>query len=426
MDAATPTLIARALRCEGLKPFTPDSDLATGLAHIRAAAERLSPFIRRTPTVYSHTFSESSGLEVYLKLENLQRTGSFKARGALNKVLALPEDVVARGLVAASAGNHAQGVALAAKIAGARATIVMPLSTPIIKVQRTESYGAEVVLHGENYDASQKHAAALATERGATLVHPFDDPWIVCGQGTLGLEIVDELDDIDAVVVPIGGGGLISGMAIAIKALSPKTRVIGVQAAGAAPMVNSFRTGTKSRVADPTTIADGIRVGYVGDLTFEVVRRYVDECVTVEEDEIVDAVLQSMEKSKIVAETAAVPGIAAILAGKVANAKRVLTVVSGGNIDLNLIARIVENGLERAGRTHHVRLRTTDTPGQLVRILGVLAANQCNVVDIQHFRAGFKVPLGMVDIDILVETRKAGAGALVDLALAAEGYDLRS
>lgn len=408
-----------------MDPYTPDQDLSAGLAHIRAAAERLSPFIRRTPTVYSHTFSESSGLEVFLKLENLQRTGSFKARGALNKVLAMPKETLTRGLVAASAGNHAQGVALAARIAGATATIVMPTSTPIIKVQRTESYGADVVLFGENYDASQKHAARLAAERGATLVHPFDDPWIVCGQGTCGLEVVDELNDIDAVVVPIGGGGLISGMAIAIKAVSPKTRVIGVQAAGASPMVQSFLTGTKTRVANPTTIADGIRVGYVGELTFEIVRRYVDECVTVEEDEIVDAVLQSMEKSKIVAETGGVPGIAAILAGKVKNARRVLTVVSGGNIDLNLIARIVENGLERAGRTHLVRLRTTDTPGQLVAILGVLAANHCNVTDIQHFRAGFKVPLGMVDLDILVETRKAGAGLLVDAALRAQGYDLR-
>jgi threonine dehydratase len=400
--------------------------LPQSLAHLRAAAERIAPFIRRTPTIFSQTFSDSSGLEVYLKLENLQRTGSFKARGALNKVLALEKDTLARGLVAASAGNHAQGVALAAKIAGARAVIVMPESTPIIKVQRTESYGAEVVLLGDNYDAAQVHAARIAAERGATLVHPFDDPWIVCGQGTCGLEIVDEIPDLDAVVVPIGGGGLISGVALAVKALSPRTRVIGVQAAGAAPMVRSFRSGQKTRVDSPTTIADGIRVGYVGDVTFDLVRRYVDECVTVEEDEIVDAVLQSMEKSKIIAETAGVPGIAAILGGKVKNARRVLTIVSGGNIDLNLIARIVENGLERAGRTHNVRLRTTDTPGRLVDILGVIAANQCNVLDIQHYRAGFKVPLGMVDIDILVETRKAGAGMLVDEALRSRGYDLRS
>lgn len=409
-----------------MEAYSIDDSLETALAHIRAAAERLSPYIRRTPTVYSHTFSETSGQEVFLKLENLQRTGSFKVRGALNKVLALPKDRLAKGLVAASAGNHAQGVALAAKLAGARATIVMPMSTPIIKVQRTESYGAEVVLHGENYDASQKHATQICAERGAVLVHPFDDPWIVCGQGTVGLEMIDDLADIDAVVVPIGGGGLISGIALAIKALAPKTRVIGVQAAGASPMVQSFLRGEKVRVANPTTIADGIRVGYVGDLTYEIVRKYVDECVTVTESQIVDAVLQTLEKSKVVSETAGATAVAAVLAGKVTHAKRVLALVCGGNIDLNLIARIIESGLEQSGRTHNVRLRVVDMPGQLATILEVLVANQCNVVDIQHYRAGFKVPLGMVDIDILVETRKSGAGELVDAALRAKGYDLRS
>lgn len=409
-----------------LKTFDPDPDASITLEHIRAAAERISPFIRRTPTVFSHTFSESSGMEVFLKLENLQRTGSFKVRGALNKVLALPTERLARGLVAASAGNHAQGVALAAKLAGARATIVMPIATPIIKVQRTESYGAHVLLHGENYDAAQRHAAGIALETGATLVHPFDDPWIIHGQGTCGLEVVDEIERLDAVVVPIGGGGLISGMALAIKALSPRTRVIGVQAAGASPMVQSFRSGDRRSVADPTTIADGIRVGVVAELTFDLVRRYVDDCVTVLESEIVDAVTQTMEKSKLVAEAAGVAGIAAILHGKITGAKRVVTVVSGGNIDLNLLARIIESGLESAGRIHNVRLRTTDVPGQLVRILGILAHNECNVFDIQHFRAGFKVPLGMVDIDILVETRKSGAGAQVDAALRAHGYDLLS
>jgi threonine dehydratase len=409
-----------------MQPYSPEQSLDMALAHIRAAAERLAPYVRRTPTVYSHTFSETSGQEVFLKLENLQRTGSFKVRGALNKVLGLPKERLAKGLVAASAGNHAQGVALAAKLAGARATIVMPVSTPIIKVQRTESYGAEVVLHGENYDAAQKHATELCQERGSVLVHPFDDPWIVCGQGTVGLEMIDDLEDIDAVVVPIGGGGLISGIALAIKALSPKTRVIGVQAAGASPMVQSFLRGEKVRVANPTTIADGIRVGYVGDLTYEVVRKYVDECVTVTENQIVDAVLQTMEKSKIVSETAGAAAVAAVLAGKVTKAHRVLALVCGGNIDLNLIARIIESGLEQSGRTHNLRLRVTDVPGQLATILAVLVANQCNVVDIQHYRAGFKVPLGMVDIDILVETRKSGAGELVDAALRAKGYDLRS
>lgn len=396
------------------------------LLEIRAAAERLAPYVRRTPMVYSYTFSESSGCEVWLKLENLQRTGSFKVRGALNKILSLDPERLERGLIAASAGNHAQGVALAAKLAGSRATIVMPVSTAIVKVQRTESYGAEVVLHGENYDAAQRRARELANERDLTLIHPFDDAAIAYGQGTVGLEIVEEVPDLDAVVVPIGGGGLVAGVALAIKALSPRTRVIGVQARGASPMVQSFRRGEKVRVEQPTTIAEGIRVGMVGDLTYDVVRRCVDECVTVEESEIVDAVVQAMEKSKVVAETAGVAGLAALMAGKVTHAKRVCAIVSGGNIDLNLVARILENGLERAGRLHNVRVRVGDTPGTLARILETVAQNQCNIVDVQHYRAGWKVPLGMVDIELLVETRKSGAGDALDAALRAQGFDVRS
>lgn len=397
----------------------------TALPELRRAAERLAPYIRRTPTIYSHSLSEPTGLDVWLKLENLQRTGSFKIRGALNKVLGLPRDQLERGLVAASAGNHAQGVALAAKLVGVRATIVMPVATPIMKVQRTESYGAEVVLSGDNYDAAQKVATQLAQERGATLIHPFDDVAILIGQGTTGLELLEDAEALDAVVVPIGGGGLIAGMALAIKARSPSTRVIGVQASGASPTVQAFLTGLPARVEVPTTIADGIRVGVTGTITLDVIRRCVDECITVEEDEIVDAVVQTMEKTKVVAEAAGVPGVAALLAGKVRGAKRVATVISGGNIDLNLIARILENGLERAGRTHHVRVRVADTPGQLAKLLAIVAQNQCNIVDVQHLRAGWQVPLGQVDIDVVVETRRADAGGLLDGALRAAGFEIR-
>jgi len=397
----------------------------TALPEIRRAAERLAPYIRRTPTIYSHSLSEPTGLEVWLKLENLQRTGAFKIRGALNKVLGLPREQLERGLVAASAGNHAQGVAFAARLVGARATIVMPLTTPIMKVQRTEAYGAEVVLSGDNYDASQKIASELALARGATLIHPFDDVDVVIGQGTVGLELMEDAESLDAVVVPIGGGGLIAGIALAIKARSPSTRVIGVQAAGAAPTVQAFLTGLPARVANPTTIADGIRVGVTGTITLDVIRRCVDECVTVTEDEIVDAVVQTMEKSKVVAEGAGVAGVAAILAQKFTGAKRVATVICGGNIDLNLVARILENGLERAGRTHHVRVRVQDTPGQLAKLVGIVAQNQCNIVDVQHLRAGWQVPLGFVDIDVVVETRRADAGAQLDGALRAAGFEVR-
>ncbi len=403
-----------------------DMQPAAALPLLRAAHARLTPYIRRTPTVYSYWLSETTGLEVHLKLENLQRTGAFKIRGALNRVLQLTEAELRRGLIAASAGNHAQGLALAAKLAGGQATIVMPLSTPILKVQRTEGFGARVILHGESFDQAQAHMRELAARENSIIVPAFDDPDIILGQGTAGLEFLEDAPDLDAVVIPIGGGGLCAGMALAYKALSPKTRIIGVQAAGAAPMVHSFQSGQPSPVADPRTIADGIRVGVVGQWTWELVRRHVDECITVEEDEIVDAVLQTIEKSKVVAEAAGVPGIAAILAGKIQGAKKIGTIVSGGNIDLHLMARIIENGLERAGRTHVLRLRTPDLPGQLKRIVEVLAEQGSNIVDVQHYRAGWRVPLGFVDIDVLIETRKRGEGELVERALQARGITLRT
>jgi threonine dehydratase len=400
-------------------------DPARELEEIRRAATALAPYVRRTPTVYSYTFGEAAGADVYLKLENLQRTGSYKVRGALFKALSLDPAARERGLVAASAGNHAQGVAFAAKLVGARATIVMPERTALVKVRRTESYGAEIVLHGRSYGEAEARARELAAAEGRTLVHPFDDPVIVRGQGTVGLEILEDVPELDAIVVPVGGGGLISGVALAVKALAPGVRVIGVQAEGAAPMVRSFHAGERLTVDAPATIADGIRVGTTGEYTFEVVRALVDDCVTVREDEIVDAVLQTMDKSSIVAEAAGVAGIAALLAGKVKDARRMCAVVSGGNIDLNVLARIIESGLARSGLTHLVRLRCADVPGQLARIVGVLQELGSNILDVQHYRAGWKVPLGFVDVEMLVETRYAEDGARIDERLRALGFEVR-
>jgi threonine dehydratase len=405
--------------------MTLEDDLSNpklSLERIRSAAHVIGAHIRRTPTVYSYTFSESAGCEVFLKLENLQRTGSFKVRGALNKIESLSPEQRSRGLVAASAGNHAQGVALAAKLCGARATIVMPEATPLIKIQRTESYGADIVLHGATYDDAQRRARELADETGATLVHPFDDASVIFGQGTIGLEVLEEVQDLDTIVVPIGGGGLASGIALAVKALAPHVRIVGVQASGAASMVRSLAAGRKLALDRTETIADGIRVGEPGELTFAIVRRLVDECVTVEEREITDAVVQAMEKSKVVAETGGVAAIAALIAGKIQGAKRVCAIVSGGNIDLNLLARIIESGLSGSGRYHLVRLRLRDVPGQLSTVLDCFAESQSNVLDVQHYRAGWKVPLGFVDVEILVETRRAGDGAHIDASLREHGF----
>lgn len=403
-------------------------ELEAARQRILLAASEIGSWLRRTPTVYSYTFSEHAGCQVFLKLENLQRTGSFKLRGALWKTLALSEAERARGLVAASAGNHAQGVALAARLLGSTAVIVMPEATPLNKIRRTEGYGAEVVLHGASWDESQARAEGLAEARGATLIHPFDDPLVIEGQGTVGLEILQELPDVDTVVVPIGGGGLAAGLALAIKSSRPDVRVVGVQAAGAGAMAESFARGVRTVHAHPTTIADGIRVGAPGVLTFASIRAHLDAVVTVSDEEITDAVVQTLEKSKVVAETAAVVGMAALASRKleVRPDEKVCAVVSGGNIDLNQLARLIESGLASSGATHLVEVRVTDVPGQLYQVLGCLAETRCNILDVQHYRAGWQVPVGFVDVEVLLETRHAGQGAEVEALLRERGFAVRA
>ena len=400
-----------------------DAEGKRAAERIRLAAREIGSYLRRTPTVYSYTFSESAGCNVHLKLENLQRTGSFKLRGALWKIVSLSPEERARGLVAASAGNHAQGVALAARLLGTTATLVMPEPTALVKIRRTEGYGAEVLLHGANWDASQERAAALAAERGATLVHPFDDPLVIEGQGTVGLEILEDLPGVEVVVLPIGGGGLAAGVALALKSARPGVRVVGVQAAGAPAMARSLEEGRPVRVP-PVTIAEGIRVGAPGARTFEIVRELVDDVVTVTDEEISEAVVQTLEKSKVVAETAGVVAMAALASGKIAlgGATEVCAVVSGGNIDLNLLARLIENGLASQGSTHLLQLRVADVPGQLFGVLALLAETRCNVLDVQHYRAGWKVPVGWVDVEILIVTRTPGQGPEIERLLTERGY----
>ncbi len=388
-------------------------DLAEALAQIRGAAAVIGPHIVRTPTVLSHAFSQDVGAQVHLKLEILQRTGSFKVRGALNRILTLEPATRSRGVIAASAGNHAQGVGLAAQLCGCPALIVMPTGTPQIKIRRTAAFGAEVVLHGENYDQAYVHACTLAESGGRTMIHPFDDMAVIAGQGTIGLELLEQVADFDTVVVPIGGGGLIAGVALCLKALRPDVRIVGVQAAGAAPMVRSFEAGHPVEVERPTTIADGIRVGRVGAHTWPIVQALVDECVTVEEDDLCFAIARALEQSKIVLEGAGAAGLAALLRGRTRPGRRNVVLTCGGNIDLTLLARVVESGLAQAGRTHRLRLRVPDQPGQLERIGGVLRRQGVNILDIQHQRGGWRVPVGFVDVELLVETR--GPEALGEL-----------
>ncbi len=400
-----------------------DLDLQQTLTSIRAARERIRPYIRETPTVYSYSFSEQARCDVHLKLENLQRTGSFKVRGALNRILTLTPADRARGLVAASAGNHAQGVALSAQLAGCSAKIVMPVSTALTKIERTRGYGAEVVLFGENYDQAAGHASELVEREGRTLVHPFDDWEVIHGQGTVGLELLEQVPDVSTVVLPIGGGGLIAGIALAIKALRPEVTVIGVQAEGASPMVQSIKEGEKRVVASPKTLAEGIRVGRVGDHTFEVVRRYVDRTLTVTEDEIAAAVVDLMERNKVVAEAAAVTPVAAITSNRLRLTGSVCAVISGGNIDLTLLERLIESGLARQGRLGLLRLRMEDRPGQLQVVLDVIARVGANVKDVRHDRAGWKVPVGAVEVEVLVELRNIRDLESLYTELRARGFE---
>lgn len=401
-------------------------DLEAALVEIRAAAERLAPHIRTTPTVYSYTFSEMLAGEVYLKLENLQRTGSFKVRGALNRILTLSDEARARGLIAASAGNHAQGVALAASLAGCSSKIVMPVRTALMKVERTRKYGAEVVLFGADYDEAAAHAEELAQLEGRTLVHPFDDWEIIYGQGTVGLEIAAQVPELGSVILPIGGGGLIAGVALALKALRPDVSVIGVQAEGASPMVQSIQEGEKRVVAAPRTIAEGIRVGAVGDLTFDVVRELVDRIITVTEDEIAAGVVELMEKNKVVAEAAAVTPIAAMLAGKVRADETLCAVITGGNIDLTMLGRLIEFGMAKRGRLTSICLRMDDEPGCLRRVLETVENERANVLDVRHDRSGWKVPVGSVEVEVLIQTRTAEAGPIIAERLREQGFQVVS
>ncbi|QDU84433.1 L-threonine dehydratase catabolic TdcB [Planctomycetes bacterium Pla163] len=396
---------------------------AQALSAIRAAAQRLEPHIVRTPTVISHSLGAVVGRRVHLKLETLQRTGSFKVRGALNRVLTLSDAERARGIVAASAGNHAQGVALAGALTGCRAVIVMPKDTPVVKVDRTRSHGAEVVLAGVNYEEAYATARTLCDEQGLVMVHPFDDLEVIHGQGTIGLEILADLPDVDTIVVPTGGGGMVAGIALAVKALKPSVRIVGVQAEGANPMTRSFAAGEPVEVERPTTIADGIRVGRVGLNTWPLVRDLVDDMVSVSESEITEAIVRGIEEVKVVTEGAGAAGVAALLAGRIGAGDVVCSLMCGGNIDLNLIARVIERGLTKAGRYHAMRLRTRDVPGRLRAMAEVLAEHGANIVDISHFRAGWRIPVGSVEIEVLIETRGAGEGRAIELELTERGFE---
>lgn len=367
--------------------------------------------------------SALTGQQVYLKLENLQMTGSFKERGALNRIALLTKEQVARGVVAASAGNHAQGVAYHATKRGIRALIVMPLATPLVKVTATRGFGAEVVLHGANYDEACEEAMRLCAAEGMTFIHPFDDAAVMAGQGTIGLELLEQVPQLEAVVVPIGGGGLIGGIACAIKEARPKIRVIGVQTSRLPSMIAAVESHRPVTMEPATTIADGIAVRRAGDITLPVVERYVDDIVTVDEDEIASAILVLLEREKTLAEGAGAAALAALLQKKTSlKGAHTAVMVCGGNIDVTLLSRIIERGLVQDGRMIRLRIHLLDKPGALSELTLLIAKYRVNIVDTLYNRAYYGVNLGDTTIDITMETRGREQVEELLTAMTAGGY----
>jgi threonine dehydratase len=393
------------------------------IADIEAARTRIRDWVYLSPSATSETFSRLTGSKISFKLENLQMTGSFKERGALNRLLLLTADERARGVIAASAGNHAQGVSYHATRQQIRAQIVMPLTTPMTKVSATRGYGAEVILHGTNYDEAHDEAQRRCEAGGLTFIHPFDDDAVIAGQGTIGLELIEQNPYLDAVVVPIGGGGLIAGVACALKETNPKIRVIGVQTARVPSMKESLTAGRPVQVPAATTIAEGIAVRRPGERTFAMVRHYVDEVVTVDEEEIANAILLLLEREKTVAEGAGAAPLAALVQRKVAlDGKKVAVLIAGGNIDPTFLSRIIERGLVKDGRLSRFRLRVPDHAGALAKLTGVIAGQLANILEITHDRAYYGVNLGDSLVEVTLETR--GPEHITELVAALEkaGY----
>lgn len=364
----------------------------------------LKDVIRRTDLIFAPKISQNA--EVYLKTENLQVTGSFKVRGAYYKISQLSEEEKAKGVIACSAGNHAQGVALAAAKNGIKSLICLPDGAPISKVEATKSYGAEVCLVDGVYDDAYNKAMELKEEKGYTFVHPFDDENVIAGQGTIGLEILEQLEDVDAVVVPVGGGGLISGVAFAIKQLKPEVKVYGVQASGAPSMVQSIKNDKIECLDTVSTIADGIKVKEPGVNTFEYCKKYVDDIVTVTDDEISSAILSLIEHQKLISEGAGAVSVAAVMFGKVpVEGKKVVCLVSGGNIDVTILSRVIKRGLLKSGRSDSINVELIDKPGQLRDVSKIIADLGGNVIAIHHERASEGSDINGCYLRILLETR---------------------
>ncbi len=388
------------------------------LSDIQAAVNNIENLVHKTPLIHSNSFSKIAGAEVYLKAENLQKTGSFKVRGAFNKMVNLRGNAIA-----ASMGNHAQAVAFAASRLGLQAKIVMPVTASIVKEEATKSYGAEVVLYGENFKEALDYALSY---KDYTFIHAFDDEKVIAGQGTIGIEIIEDINDADIILVPVGGGGLISGISTAVKALSPKTKIIGVQTESAISAYASYREKRIYEKLPSPTLADGIAIGKIGEKTFEIINRSVDDIIVVKEDSIAMAILLFMERKKLVVEGAGAVPLAALLEDKDRfTGKRIILVISGGNIDFTLVDRIIRRGLVTSGRVGVFEVIVDDVPGSLRSLTGVIASYRGNILDVMHDRFAGDFPIGKTRVIFTVESRNKEHLEGIILDLRDKGFEVK-
>jgi threonine dehydratase len=398
--------------------------MVIGFNDVEQAAQRIAGAVLRTPCTLSPTLSEILGAEIYCKFENLQRTGSFKERGARNALLLLTEEQKQRGVVAASAGNHASALSYHGKLLGVPVTVVMPRFAPLMKVRQCERMGARVLLHGNDISEAREHARGFETEQGLAYINGFDDPAIIAGQGTLGLEVLEQVPELDAILVPIGGGGLIAGVALAVKSRNPRMRVIGVQAERTASYDAALQHGAPTKISLAPTLADGLAVPRVGDNAFALAKQFVDETVVVSEHEIALAVLRLIELEKAVVEGAGATPLAALLSGKVngLRGRRVVLPLCGGNIDTNMLGRIIERGLAADGRLCRLSANISDRPGGLARFASVIAEEGGSVRDVEHDRAFAGDDVSQVVVRCVLETRDAEHARRIRERLSAEGF----
>lgn len=413
----------RLIEHDSTSDTTQEAGASVTIANIWQAHEFLKPLLHHTPLTPSRTLRKMTGADIYLKSEHLQRSGSFKVRGASYKISRLTAEQCQHGVIAASAGNHAQGVAIAAAQRNVPCTIVMPEGAPLAKVTATQEYGATVVLHGSTYDDAYQHSLEIQQATGAVFIPAFDDPDVIAGQGTLGLEMLNDLPDADAIVVPVGGGGLISGIAIAARALKPDITIIGVQAAGSASCHASLKSGAVETLPSIATIADGIAVKSPGKLPFSIIQHLVDDVVLVKDEATINAVLLLMERCKMLVEGAGAVGLAALLSGTInLQGKKVLVPLTGGNIDINLVGRFIEHGLASAGRYFVIHTRLKDRPGELMRMLAIISEMRINIIDVRHQRISNRLPIMEREESIAMETRDRAQCDELLRRLRAEGY----